>query len=397
MNALSNFDIERFLNDYWQKKPLLIKAALAGYNFPLTPDDLAGMACEPGIESRLIIGDESQGYQLTNGPLAEDTFKNLPEKNWTILVQSVDHYIPEVSQLLNYFRFIPNWRIDDVMVSYAAEGGSAAPHFDNYDVFLIQGRGQRRWKVGAKYSSDSQFQDNDDLQLLAGFIAEQEWVLDVGDILYLPPSYGHWGIGEGNECMTYSVGFRAPSQAELLADFCDEKLSLLSEELRYTDPELNARANPGEINNLAITKIQQILASQLTDRQQIAQWFGRYMTQPKNDSGNDEITSGTGDYNRSLLDTLLGIDGLIIRDPASRFAFNHLVPSNSQPTNNSLLFFVNGETFNCQNQCAALAELLAGSDSYDTNSLAKFLSDDDCTILLGSLFNQGCLYRDDEL
>ena len=179
---LNNFDTETFLRDYWQQKPLLIRNAFADWINPLEPDELAGLACEPEVESRLIIGAQGS-WAVEHGPLAEARFAVLGQEPSTLLVQAVDHHVPEVAALLAPFRFIPNWRIDDVMVSYATDGGGVGPHFDQYDVFLIQGHGQRRWRVGQLCDDTSALLPHDELRLLADFQATDEWLLEPGDSL----------------------------------------------------------------------------------------------------------------------------------------------------------------------------------------------------------------------
>ncbi len=387
--TLNNFDRCDFLQNYWQQKPLLIRNALPDFENPISPDELAGLACEAQIESRLVTAQQQssqQSWQLQHGPFTEQHFQQLPDKDWTLLVQAVDHYAPEVAGLLHYFRFIPNWRIDDIMVSYATIGGSVGPHYDNYDVFLIQGLGTRHWQVGTTYSSTSARQNNDHLRLLDGFKAEQEWVLEPGDILYLPPLYGHWGIANSDDCMTYSVGFKAPSHAEILSDYCDERISCLKEELRYNDANLKNQSNPGEIAAEAIAKVQSILQQQVCDNQQIAKWFGRYMTQPKYQD--TAIQSGDNISPAEFL-CLIEKHGVIFKDQASRFAFLR--------DEERVLLFINGEDYPCHNRNAALAQLLASSDHHTIEQLTEYLNEPECVKLLTTLLTQGSLYFDDEL
>ena len=202
---LADLDVDAFLRDFWQQKPLLLRKAFAAWSNPLDPDELAGLACEPGVESRLIT-QSGDRWGLEHGPLAEERFGRMDKAPWTLLVQAVDHHVPEVAALLEPFRFIPNWRVDDVMVSYAVDGGGVGAHSDNYDVFLVQGLGQRRWQVGARCDHTTQLLPHDDLRLLASFEPTGEWILDPGDILYVPPGVPHNGIAVGDDCMTYSIG-----------------------------------------------------------------------------------------------------------------------------------------------------------------------------------------------
>ena len=201
---LGDLSADAFLQRYWQQKPLLIRHALANYRSPISGDELAGLALESEVESRLV---ESQGgdWTLKHGPFTEEDFLGLPEEDWTLLVQGVDLWVPEVQALLSQFAFLPPWRLDDVMVSFACPGGSVGPHFDQYDVFLLQVEGQRRWQIGAACSSETPMRDDSPLRILKEFEAEEEWVLEPGDMLYLPPGVAHWGVAE-TECLTFSIG-----------------------------------------------------------------------------------------------------------------------------------------------------------------------------------------------
>ena len=393
-NSLNNFDIDDFLNNYWQKKPCVIRNALPDFINPLSADELAGLACEEAVESR-IITEQQQNYSLQLGPFVEQDFQQLPERCWTLLVQAVDHYLPEVASILNYFDFIPRWRIDDIMASYATEGGSVGPHYDNYDVFLIQGLGKRHWQVGSRYNSASPRKDNNHLRLLAEFTSEQEWLLEAGDILYLPPLFGHWGIAADNNCMTYSVGFRAPSHAELLSSFCDEKIQQLAEELRYSDTWLSSKDNNSEISPKALNEVQEILRQQLNDTDFIRQWFGRHMTEqkyaqpPETADEFDLEDIITEDIATEDIAIMINSVNTVYRDPASRFAC-------SKSTKDSTLF-VNGCSYSCCGPAAAMAEVLSATDSYPASQIANMLQQHECQAILKILFNQGSLYCDDSI
>lgn len=281
---LGGLDPATFLRDYWHKKPLLIRGAFPEFEPPVDPDELAGLACEEGIESRIVetVGANGTPWQASHGPFDESTFARLGERDWTLLVQAVDHYVPEVADLLTPFRFIPAWRLDDIMISYAPIGGSVGPHMDNYDVFLIQASGKRRWQLGGYIDEDAPIIQGIDLRILEHFEVDngQDWVLEPGDMLYLPPRIAHNGISESDDCMTYSVGFRAPSADELITSYADYKGEQLSETLRYADADL-ALGDPGEIDDQALTRTRQLILDTLDDPQALAQWFGRYMTQAK--------------------------------------------------------------------------------------------------------------------
>jgi 50S ribosomal protein L16 3-hydroxylase len=380
-----NLDIDDFLKNFWQQKPLLIRQAFADFKNPVSADELAGLACEELVESRLITEASGQ-WTLQHGPIDEHTFSQLPEKDWTLLVQAVDHWVPEVAQLLNHFRFIPNWRIDDVMASYAAQGGSVGPHYDNYDVFLLQGAGKRHWQLGTKYNSDSVMQENEQLRLLASFEPEQDWILEPGDMLYVPPQYGHWGTATNSDCMTYSIGFRAPSHSEVITEFCDYQLSKLKDELRYSDPQLPLQINPGEIQAQAIDQIQQVLLAHIADKNTISQWFGRQMTRPKynHDNLNEE------QLNDKDITRLLTQHKKLFRDSSSRFAYSFL--------DNQFYLFVNGESFICvDEQTQALSKILCKDDHYPNIIIQSLISSSESFNLIKELTNQGHLFFEGDI
>lgn len=377
------FQADRFLQDYWQKKPLLIRNLWPAWNNPLEPDELAGLACEDGVEARLITkaGDT---LAMEHGPFAEARFAALGDAPWTLLVNAVDHHVPEVSALLDMFRFIPNWRIDDVMVSYAVDQGGVGPHFDQYDVFLIQGLGRRRWQVGAACDGSTELLPHDDLRLLADFEATQEWVLEPGDILYVPPGIAHNGIAVGDDCMTYSIGFRAPLRGELIAHFAEHLMDQTDSDQRYADPGLALQDNPGEITPDALEGVHAMLAAKLLDRREFARWFGEYTTAPKNHDIDWalEVAIDEADL-RALLSSPVDL----IRNPASRFSF---VRESTQ----AVALFVDGETYECQDESALFAERLCAHDRIVIEPAD--IASPATAALLVELLNLGAIEIDDE-
>ena len=278
LQLLGGITAREFLRDYWQKKPLLIRQAIPDFESPIDADELAGLALEEEVESRLVIEHGERPWELRRGPFAEDAFSSLPEREWTLLVQAVDQFVPEVAELLEQFRFLPSWRIDDVMISFAAPGGSVGPHFDNYDVFLLQAQGKRNWKIGQMCSSESPLLQHADLRILAEFEESAEWVLEPGDMLYLPPRLAHFGIAE-DDCMTYSVGFRAPSAAEVLTHFTDFLSQYLTDEERYTDADAQPVSDPHQIQTDALDRLKSLLAEHMSDERMLLTWFGQFMTE----------------------------------------------------------------------------------------------------------------------
>ncbi|NCT68065.1 MAG: cupin domain-containing protein [Rhodanobacteraceae bacterium] len=281
----------RFLRDYWQKHPLLIRGAFANFKNPVEPNDLAGLACEELALARIVIEKKARAaqsqWELRTGPFAEADFGKLPKTHWTLLVQDVDKWDADVAALLGHFAFLPSWRIDDVMISYAEDGGSVGAHVDQYDVFLLQGLGQRRWEIDGNPHAPKAFRDDVELKLLREFTPTHEWVLEPGDMLYLPPGVPHHGVALG-ACMTYSVGMRAPSQGELLGDFVDHLAEALPEEARYGDADLEPARQAGEIDDAAIERVTAALpwlrfatdgsAPGGVDPAALRTWFGQFIT-----------------------------------------------------------------------------------------------------------------------
>ncbi len=270
-------DRERFLSDYWQQQPLLIRSALPDFSPPIDADTLAGLALEQDIESRIIEYRDSQ-WLITDGPFNDADFqRNTP---WTLLVQAVDHYIPAVADLRRLIDFIPQWRIDDVMVSYAVPGGSVGPHYDNYDVFLLQGEGRRRWKIGQRCDASAELLPHQRLRILADFQTEQEYLLEPGDILYVPPGVAHWGIAE-DECTTFSIGFRAPRLNDMLSRWVDSALEQADPEQFYVDPDtMKGGGRPGEITADSRRHAHRLL-EKLLDGLDAQDWFGELVTEPR--------------------------------------------------------------------------------------------------------------------
>lgn len=271
---------EKFLRDYWQKRPLLIRNAFPGFVSPITPEDLAGLACEEAALARVVLHDRKRDrWELRNGPFAEESFPKLPKKDWTLLVQDVDKWDMDVRALLDAFRFLPAWRLDDIMVSFAAPGGSVGAHVDQYDVFLLQAHGHRRWQIDTNPKAPRDFRPDVELKLLREFNPDHDWVLAPGDMLYLPPGVPHHGVAE-DACLTFSVGMRAPSRAELMLDFVEELAAAIPDESRYADPDLALPADPHEIDEAAFARVRAALSGlQALDDTALRRWFGRFITQ----------------------------------------------------------------------------------------------------------------------
>ena len=274
----------RFLREYWQKRPLLIRNAFPGFVSPIEPEDLAGLACEELALSRLIRHDRARdGWEVRTGPFPEALFPTLGDRDWTLLVQDVDKWDADVAALLAHFDFLPRWRIDDIMVSFAATGGSVGAHVDQYDVFLLQAQGHRRWQIDAGLALDGtppplEFRDDVEIRLLRRFSPTHDWVLAPGDMLYLPPGVPHHGVAE-DPCLTFSVGMRAPSAAELMADYVDTLAAGADDAVRYGDADLAPAKDPNEIDAEAMRRVVEALnVLRFNDPDRLGDWFGRFIT-----------------------------------------------------------------------------------------------------------------------
>jgi 50S ribosomal protein L16 3-hydroxylase len=377
---LVGLDIEQFLFEHWQKRPLLIRNPWDAWRNPLEPDELAGLACEEGIESRLVTLEGAR-LAVETGPFPEARFGALNDGPWTLLVQAVNHYVGDVAALVAPFRFVPDWRIDDVMVSYATDGAGVGPHFDQYDVFLIQGLGKRRWRVGPRCHSATPLLPHEDLRLLADFDATEEWTLEPGDILYVPPLFAHEGVAIGDDCMTYSIGFRAPSCAELVDGWCEHQADALSEDERYADPDLMAQEHPGEITPSAIDRLYAMTMAALSDRAGFARWFGLHNSLPKYP---EDDMRPEQPIDQAMVREVLARGEPLYRNPASRFSFIR------QET--AILLFADGHCFECSGDTATLGEkLCSGSVLRLDADLARSAP---ALVLITALMNQGSLAFD---
>lgn len=274
---LGSLSVNEFLRDYWQKKPLLIRGALPQFNGLLSPKQAIELACTEDVQARLVTQKNGQ-FDLRQSPFAAKDFKGLSKLQWTVLVQGLNHHLPEAAELLKQFDFIPHARLDDLMVSYAPKGGGVGPHFDSYDVFLLQGMGHRRWQISTQ--ADHTLIEGAPLRILKNFKVEQEWVLEPGDMLYLPPHCAHNGIAE-DDCMTYSIGFRTPAYQELAEQFLVYLQDRICVEGMYADPDLKTQAHPSEIGPDMLDQVEQAIKQVRWDRDDIANFLGCYLSEPK--------------------------------------------------------------------------------------------------------------------
>jgi 50S ribosomal protein L16 3-hydroxylase len=346
----------QFMKRHWQKKPLLVRNALPGFVPCVNRTELVALAGQEGVESRLIV-DSDKGWKMRHGPLLKRSLPPFSQKKWTFLVQGVDLHHDGVHALLQQFRFVPDARLDDLMISYATDGGGVGPHFDSYDVFLLQAHGQRRWRIGRQ--KDLSLQPGVPLKILQNFEAEEEFVLNPGDMLYLPPKYAHDGVAEG-ECMTWSIGFRAPHKGELarelLLGLADEAFESLGDGI-YTDPAQPAVNTPAAIPPSLAVFSRQVLDKALKTPDLLDSLLGEYLTEPKSNVWFEGSDTGA--------DLSLGVQ--LDRRTKMMYDERHV--------------FINGESFRVGGKDARLLRQLADKRSLSAASCANLSEDAERAVL----------------
>ncbi len=362
---LGGLTASQFMRRHWHKKPLLVRQAISGFA-PLIPRArLLALAGEEGVESRLIQQQDGGRWKLSHGPLARRSLPPLQQPGWTVLVQGVDLHDDGVHQLMQQFRFVPEARLDDLMISYASDGGGVGPHFDSYDVFLLQAHGRRRWRIGRQ--RDLTLREGIPLKVLEHFEPEEEFVLEPGDMLYLPPRWAHDGIAEG-ECMTYSIGFRSPSRA----DVAQNVLLRLADEAGdeedtpiYRDPRQEAVAQPGAIPAALQDFVRDAVQRALADPQALERALGESLTEPKPNVWFDPAPPG-------------GLLEGVALDRRTRMMYDerHV--------------FINGESYRAGGRDATLMRRLADERSLSAQDLAR--ASDDALELLSAWCDSGWVH-----
>jgi len=313
---LGKFSTEQFLKHYWQKQPCLIRQAISNFEPLLDGDDLAGLACEQMAESRLVRGTaRAADWTLEHGPFSEADFATLGDKNWTLLVQDVEKHYAPLQDLMQQFDFIPRWRLDDLMISYAATGGSVGPHVDQYDVFLLQAEGKRRWQIARSF--EPALLTDCPLNVLNQFEPEQEWVLEPGDMLYLPPNVAHHGIAL-EPGMTWSIGSRAPSMADLLQGWGEWLAFSDNQGGRYTDPGLQAAGRAGEIDRTALQNLRKLMLEGIDANQNLDNYLAAFLSRFR--LAHDPMPPPATLSAEDLLDALKG-EARLHRNPWTRLTW----------------------------------------------------------------------------
>lgn len=374
MDYKLNLDWQSFLDSHWQKRPLLIKNGFSDFIDPLSPDELAGLAMEEEVDSRLV-SNKAGNWQVSHGPF--ERYDHLGEENWSILVQAVDHWHHPSAALMKPFRVLSDWRMDDLMVSYSVPGGGVGPHLDQYDVFIIQGVGRRQWRVGEKVPM-KQHCPHPDLLQVQPFDAIIDEEMEPGDILYIPPGFPHEGYAI-EPSLNYSVGFRAPNSRELLSSFADYLIANELGSYRYSDPDLSFRDNPAEILQGEQIKLREMMESMISEPEIFRKWLGTFISQSRHEL---DIAPPEPEYKpeevyellKSQQETLYRLNGL----RALRVG-DH--------------FFVNGEQL--ATECCHAADSLCRHQAVTAELLGDAIDDVNFIALLTELVNNGYWYFDD--
>ncbi|MBC7437588.1 MAG: cupin domain-containing protein [Bdellovibrionales bacterium] len=369
LSLLAGLTPRQFMKRHWQKKPLLVRQAISGFKPLLDRASLFDLAGNEGVESRLIV-HAAKGWTMRKGPFKRRALPPASQPNWTLLVQGVDLHHDGLHAMLQQFRFVPDARLDDLMISYATDGGGVGPHVDSYDVFLFQAHGERRWRISKQ--QDLSLVEGVPLKILANFEPEQELILGPGDMLYLPPGYAHDGVAQG-ECMTYSVGFRAPARGELAR----ELLQRIAEDAEdaagmvlYRDGAQQPVESPAAVPAALVDFAAQALQAVLADRDMLPRAMGEYLTEPKPNVWFDAPESA----------------------PAVRGGQALVLDRRTRMMHDARHVFINGESYRAAGRDATLMRRLADTRRLDTRDLAG--ASEDARSLLSSWLEAGWLHGD---
>ena len=379
---LQGFDSEEFIQQYWQKKPCLIRQAFTGFQSPVSPEELAGLACEESVHSRLVIekGGET-AWQLRYGPFTEDDFLTLPETHYSLLVSECEKWIPEFAELLDQFHFIPSWRIDDLMVSYAPAGGSVGPHIDEYDVFLLQTLGQRKWQYTNSRVDKPLLIPDLDLAIMQDFDPHQEAILEPGDMLYLPPGIAHHGVAL-EPGMTCSIGFRAPTASETLESFALEADRQNLGDERYSDAGLETRRHHAEITSNEIDALKSMVISLLDQPRELwVDMAGKLLS--------DSVVTETGlEQPPARFEDLLEFEWMI--NPDSKMLYHR--------GSSGIRFYCNGQCYELPNSELVIdtVQKLCNRGSIASSTIEDCRNQASLTSLLLELINTAAIVRVDE-
>lgn len=372
-------DASTFLKEYWQQKPLLLRNAFEDFSNPLDANELAGLACDEDANARYIEHTGNNEWRLCAGPLSESFFDEVSGNEWSLLVSDVEKLLPEFQQYLEPFRFLPDWRIDDLMISYAPVGGSVGAHVDQYDVFLLQAAGVREWQIETSPRKSRQTAVSQTIALLNDFNADETWQLQPGDMLYLPPQYAHHGIAREDPCMTWSIGFRAPSLDEMIPEIANYLIETDGIDQRFTDPQRSNTKQPGLIHQADLKALRDMLRQILSPTDEtLNDWIGRYVTEPGDLVGEHETDNNLPDSLVDLVKTKIQNGETILCNSHKRFAYS---------LEGAPVLYANGQSYPCKQK---LAEAIANKRQVNSDDV----SDDADIELLASLCQQQILLVD---
>ncbi|MEP4102500.1 cupin domain-containing protein [Paraglaciecola sp.] len=388
MYRLQNIDTDVFLKEYWQKKPLLIRQGFTDFHDPIDEHELAGLTEEESVDSR-IVNNQAGTWEVAHGPYDDINEHCLGQ--WSLLVQSVDHFVPDADSLMNTFDFIPLWRMDDLMVSYSNTGAGVGPHLDQYDVFIIQGKGSRRWQVGLPSDYET-VRPHCDLSQITGFTPVIDEVLTAGDIIYIPANHPHNGVAL-EPCMNYSVGFRAPSQQEMLTSFADYAIdnNLLSN--RYQDQALSARKFSGEIKQQEVAQFKALLTESLQS-DAFEKWLPTFLSDNK--KAEDESNQQIEEFSEQAIIEMLESGEYFYRAPGIKPIF--VEPETTCEPSSSFTFHIAGEAYTGPVESADLVKRFLSKPFIteefiaDEDGQPQYILHNHFTALLTMLVNKGHWY-----
>lgn len=370
---LNQMSQNEFLTKYWQKKPVVIKQGFKNFVDPILPDELAGLAMEEEVESRLVYKKDEK-WQAEFGPFEQ--YEHLGDKDWSLVVQALDNFSEEAAELIEPFRFLPHWRLDDLMASFATEGGGVGPHVDNYDVFICQGSGKRHWRVGDN-SKQTEVIAHEALLHVEAFEAIIDVELEPGDILYIPPGFPHEGIAL-EPSMSFSVGFRANSTVSLLSALADHLIdNELGTEL-LEDADRQAITHSGEITNNDYDSIKNQLNSLLENEDVFKSFVGKFLTNAKHEL---DLMPSEEPFERDEVSQLLTIHSIKRLGGLRAFYF--------EDTINDGVFYINGEQKNVANEIVPVIKLLCDQSIVTTDELAPWYDNEQFLSLMSELLDQG--------
>jgi len=377
-HILGNIEPATFFREYWQKKPLLIRDALPDFPVSITPDELAGLSLDEDVRARIVLEkDGNSPWECRHGPFTTETFGQLPETHWTLLVQDIEKLLPEFAKLLDYFLFLPRWRIDDLMVSFAAPQGSVGPHIDQYDVFLLQGMGQRQWQIQQRHVSANDLLENTELQILRSFKTEEEWILGPGDLLYLPPGVAHYGVAV-DDCLTYSIGFRAPSMVEFIQGLAETLSGDPDLNERYCDQFTHACRHPGELGHEALDHIYQFMMRACTDKSLVTRAVGSLLSE-----ASLAMPDVAKDIGPDALKASIGKCCSITVHPATRMLYVR--------RHDGLEWYIDGAVHRTGHQCIEIIVELIDNYHLEGSLVRTMAEDPDLFLILHGIYENGGL------